>query len=302
MRNVGKKFWAALFAITRKESSASAECTSRRTDATAAWLAHYFPNLGTIGVWVMSSHVIRVKTLIGSVPILITRRWWPRIKQNHSVFFWNTWMLHEKDSDLLTPNFLIEQWKMQTQHARSASCFFLRPEKKRVRLLLSFQRTYHLPKNNTCITCHEWYLSGTSDAGSHREQPKRKPGEIDFGWAETSNIWYVTRIMVWHDGNVGRFIILPFGSFQLRKILRGSSCPAFAYEFPMFKTKYSWNGGTNQTVESVEENSIAKIDGSPKRWWIVGMFFCVYGSKSEAHKIEPAWPFFRIILGGLLLT
>lgn len=86
MRNGGKKFWAALFTITRKESSASAGRTSRRTDATAAWLAHYFPNLRIIGVWVMSSHVILVKTLIGSVPILIARRWWPRIKQNHSVF------------------------------------------------------------------------------------------------------------------------------------------------------------------------------------------------------------------------
>ena len=105
MRNGGKKFWAALFAITRKESSASAGGTSRRTDATAAWLAHYFPNLGTIGVWVMSSHVILVKTLIGSVPILITRRWWPRIKQNRSVFLkylnasWKgQWFTHPKFS------------------------------------------------------------------------------------------------------------------------------------------------------------------------------------------------------------
>ena len=60
------------------------------------------------------------------------------------------------------------------------------------------------------------------------------------------------------------------------------------------KTKYSWNGGTNQTFE---EKNIVKIDGSPKRWWIVGMFFCVYGSKSEAHKIEPAWPFFQDNIG-----
>jgi len=58
-------------------------------------------------------------------------------------------MLHEKDNDLLTPNFLIEQWKMQTKHPRSASCFFSPEKKKRLRLLLSFQRTYHLPKNNT---------------------------------------------------------------------------------------------------------------------------------------------------------
>lgn len=75
MRNGGKKFWAALFTITRKEPSGSAGCISRRTDATAAWLVHYFPNIRTIGAWVMSSHVILMETLTGSVSLLIRRRW-----------------------------------------------------------------------------------------------------------------------------------------------------------------------------------------------------------------------------------